>query len=383
MSLQQLFTDIANAIRDRDGTTAPIMASEFAKRIRKLSPPPPPKIYGVEWAGTSTTAWTRTDDAVGFTDPVPAVASGTGSSPFDDIMPWAGMVRVTDAAVGELVTIPKFYYKWTKNGNALKLQIANWEAEGFFTSPAHADRGDGTGEREVVYIGRYHCDADYKSTTGVKPKVSISRADARSGIHGLGANVWQSDYAMRVTIWMLYLVEYANWDSQAKIGTGGLVLSDRNGDTDTMPYHTGATSTAYGATQYRYIEGLWDNVYDWMDGCYYNSNGMYVINTPSEFSDVATGSDIAGGVLIGKPSTGIPSAISVCAISGFEWALYPTASNGSNSTYTTDYWGYDNTKTGLICGGMTNVNKQNGLFQVSHYSLNGSSYLGCRLMKLP
>ena len=31
------------------------------------------------------------DDAAGFADPVSAVNNGTGSSPFDDFLPWAGM----------------------------------------------------------------------------------------------------------------------------------------------------------------------------------------------------------------------------------------------------------------------------------------------------
>src|SRR5699024_525061 len=46
-------------------------------------------IYGVLWDGTSTTALSRTDDAAGFSDPVPAVSNGSGSSPFDDLLPWS------------------------------------------------------------------------------------------------------------------------------------------------------------------------------------------------------------------------------------------------------------------------------------------------------
>ena len=70
------------------------------------------------------------------------------------------MVRVTDVVAGELVAIPKFWYKWTKSGNSLKLQIADKETDGFHVSPAHADRGDGKGERDIVYIGRYHCNTN-------------------------------------------------------------------------------------------------------------------------------------------------------------------------------------------------------------------------------
>ena len=50
-----------------------------------------PNIYGVEWDGTSTTVWSRTDKAAGFTNPVPYVAGQSKyGSPFDNLMPWAG-----------------------------------------------------------------------------------------------------------------------------------------------------------------------------------------------------------------------------------------------------------------------------------------------------
>ena len=35
------------------------------------------QIYGVTWDGSSTTAWSRTDDAAGFVDPVPALSGGS------------------------------------------------------------------------------------------------------------------------------------------------------------------------------------------------------------------------------------------------------------------------------------------------------------------
>lgn len=173
-------------------------------------------IYGVVWDGTSTTVWSRTDEAASFVNPTPYRAGATSyGSPFDNLYPWSGMVRVTDAVAGELVAIPKFWYKWTKSGNSLKLQIADKETDGFHVSPAHADRGDGKGERDIVYIGRYHCNTNnYKSQSGVKPKANITRSTARTSIHNLGSNIWQSDIQMRMTIWMLYLVEFADWNSQ-------------------------------------------------------------------------------------------------------------------------------------------------------------------------
>lgn len=343
-------------------------------------------IYGVVWDGTSTTVWSRTDEAASFVNPTPYRAGATSyGSPFDNLYPWSGMVRVTDAVAGELVAIPKFWYKWTKSGNSLKLQIADKETDGFHVSPAHADRGDGKGERDIVYIGRYHCNTNnYKSQSGVKPKANITRSTARTSIHNLGSNIWQSDIQMRMTIWMLYLVEFADWNSQKTIGKGcgNNSATENMGYTDSMPYHTGTTLASrdsYGlGTQYRYIEGLWDNVYDWGDGCYYNSNGLNIINTPSSFSDNS------GGTAVGVPSSGWPSAFTVATVAGLEWVIYPTASGGSEMTYSADYWYFNASYPCLRFGGYYGQYGDRGLFCVG-YSSASDSYadIGGRLQKLP
>lgn len=343
-------------------------------------------IYGVVWDGTSTTVWSRTDEAASFVNPTPYRAGATNyGSPFDNLYPWSGMVRVTDAVAGELVAIPKFWYKWTKSGNSLKLQIADKETDGFHVSPAHADRGDGKGERDIVYIGRYHCNTNnYKSQSGVKPKANITRSTARTSIHSLGSNIWQSDIQMRMTIWMLYLVEFADWNSQKTIGKGcgNNSATENMGYTDSMPYHTGTTLASrdsYGlGTQYRYIEGLWDNVYDWGDGCYYNSNGLNIINTPSSFSDNS------GGTAVGVPSSGWPSAFTVATVAGLEWVIYPTASGGSDTTYSADVWYFNASNPCLCFGGYYDQSGNRGLFCVdcTSASYSGAS-IGCRLQKLP
>ena len=343
-------------------------------------------IYGVSWDGTSTTLLSRTDDAAGFTNPV-AYMSGISNygSPFDGKLPWSGMTVSEDSAAGKLVAIPKFWYKLTQSGNGLKIQIADAAQDGFSVSPAHMDRGDGKGERDVVYIGRYHCrSSDYKSYGGSAPKNNITRSTARSNIHALGSTVWQSDFLMAFTIWLLYIVEYANWNSQAVIGYGcGNYSGVQNmGYTDSMPYHTGTTASArttYGATtQYRNIEGLWDNCYDWMDGCYYNINGMMVILNPSAFSDNS------GGVLVGKPSTGWPSALSVKTVSGLPPLFIASVSWGSDSTYVPDDWVYNDYYPCLFRGGDYGQDLDRGMFCIYCDGVsNASAVIGCRLQKLP
>ena len=343
-------------------------------------------VYGVVWDGTSTTVWSRTDEAASFVNPTPYRAGATNyGSPFDNLYPWSGMVRVTDAVAGELVAIPKFWYKWTKSGNSLKLQIADKETDGFHVSPAHADRGDDKGERDIVYVGRYHCNTNnYKSQSGVKPKANITRSAARTSIHNLGSNIWQSDIQMRMTIWMLYLVEFADWNSQKTIGKGcgNNSATENMGYTDSMPYHTGTTLASrdsYGiGTQYRYIEGLWDGVYDWGDGCYNNSNGLNIINTPSQFNDTSN------GIAVGVPSSGWPSAFTVATVAGLEWVIYPTASGGSETTYSADYWNFNASSPCLCFGGNYSQYGNLGLFYVGYTSVsNSSANIGCRLQKLP
>lgn len=341
-------------------------------------------IYGVLWDGTSQTAMSRTDNAAAFVDPVPYVAgASTYSSPFDTLMPWAGMERVTDPEAGELVAIPKYWYRWTKSGNSLKLQIADGPAEGFFVSPAHCDRGDGKGERDVVYIGRYHCGSNYKSVTGVLPLANITREAARNGIHALGSTIYQWDWAIVWTARMLYMVEFAEWNSQTAVGygCGNGSSAGSMGYTDSMPYHTGTTQasrTTYGlGTQYRYIEGLWDNVYDWVDGCYYNNNGLNIILNPANFSDTT------GGTAIGVPVGGYPTALGMSEALGNQW-VYPTAAGGSDSTYVPDNWVFYASYPCLRVGGYYGQSLDRGLFYVyCNAASSASSYIGSRLMKLP
>lgn len=355
-------------------------------------------IYGAEWDGTSSPAWTRTDEAENFTDPNPYYSgmSGTPSSPFDNLMPWSGMTIVEDADAGTLVRIPKFWFKWTLDGDKMKLQIADGEVDGFSVSPAHMDRGDGQGERDIVYIGRYHVDSQYKSTTNVVPVVSVGLSTARSGIHNIGSEYWTMDFAMYWTIAMLYIVEFANWNTQEKIGYGGLkagLTEKKNGGTDAMPYHTGTaeqTRDTYGYVQYRNIENLWGLFQDFIDGVFHKSDSYdtYCILNPNDFSDVEN------GIFIGRLPQGDTQ---VClkgfmqpSVQGFEWALLPAGhvNDQTFSTYVCDYtYAFSGTK--FKFGSDTsnaNYNSQSvGLFKISAGSSGESASGTCsaRTMRLP
>ena len=381
-----------NSVGDTTGTaTIKVKVAESANYLAPADKDVPVKaqfvtIYGVEWDWTSSgpTKGTRTDAAAGFSDPNPAVNNGTGSSPFDSLMPWAGMVKETRTG-GVMVKEPKYWFKWTKTGKKLKLQIADGPVDGFHVDPVNMDKGDGLGELDFSYIGRYHCaSGTYKSETNKAQQVSITRSAARTSIHNLGANIWQMDFAQMWYVGMLYLVEFADWNGQKTIGYGCSAAGSKenNGKTDAMQYHTGTTAanrTTYGYTQYRNIEGWWDNVYDWMDGCYYNSNGLNVILNPSKFSDNAN------GTLIGSmPSSGYPNDMAVPTQSGFEWALRPATTGGSDSTYVPDSWYFSGGGPCLHHGGVYSRGQGHGPFYVICVSAsNAGTSIGCRLQERP
>ena len=343
-------------------------------------------IYGVEWDwGTgNSTSGTRTDDSALFADPNPAVNNGSGSSPFDNLYPWSEMVKETRTG-GVMVKEPKYWFKWTKTGKKLKLQIADGPVEGFHVDPVNMDRGDGLGELDFSYIGRYHCaSGTYKSETNKAQQVSITRSTARTQIHNLGSNIWQMDFAQMWYVGMLFLVEFADWNGQTAIGYGcsRYNYNENNGRTDSMQYHTGTTAanrTTYGFTQYRSIEGWWDNVSDWMDGCYYNRNGLNIIKNPAQFSDSAN------GVLVGKPtSSGYPSDFAIPTQDGMEWALYPSAFNGSQTTYVPDSWYFSGSSPCLYHGGSYSQSQVRGPFCINYYAASSSgSGVGCRLQERP
>jgi hypothetical protein len=347
----------------------------------------PVAVYGVAWDGSSSTSMTRTGDAAGFSDPVPALNGGSGSSPFDSCYPWSEIERVTIDG-NELVKIPKFWYKITKTGNTMKFEIADSAKDGFLVSPAHADRGDGKGERDYVYIARYKCSSsNWKSVSGASPKVNVTRSEMRTGITGLGAGYYMQDFAMFWTTRLLYIVEYADWNSQAKIGYGGGNNSSvqNTGASDGMSYHTGtmqSSRTTYGVgVQYRYIEDPWGNVYEWCDGIRFSSTTVYAYKKPSEYSDST------GGTSVGtRPSSNnYISKWNVPSATGYEWALYPSEVSGSDSTYVADYCNYNSSGVVLFVGGDYNQYQSYGLFYLSgNY---GATYkygsFGGRLQYLP
>lgn len=347
--------------------------------------------YGVEWDySQSATKLTRLGLASGFSDPAPATSlTAQGSSPFDNVMPWAGMKRynVIDGEISyseddagfsmseydTVVYIPPFYYAAYKDETNSKWRwaISPTEKEGFALHP-------GSGR----YIGRYHTSGDSTavySKSGVQPLVSTTRPDFRTYSHNKGSNWWMIDIATWSALQLLFMVEFADLNSQNKLGNGYSSSSQALGSTDTAVYHTynGGNTT----NQYRWIEQPWGRVYDWVDGFMASARACYLGTDNSTFADATSSLKKADVTL---PSSGWITGLGYS--NKFPWAILPdTASNGSSSTFVPDYVNSDSGTNALFVGGYYYSGGYYGLFYFNAYNSASStySYLGSRLLYIP
>ena len=276
-----------------------------------------------------------------------------------------------------MVYIPEFYYKVINDSSSSKryFYIANKVTTGFEKHP-------GSGR----YVGRYNTISGNYSRTGNGPIVNITRSGARNGARGKG-NKWALyDYASWCAVWLLYIVEYANWDSQKKIGRGWVnshSSSIASGGTDSMTYHTGRASGSDGSTavQYRHIENPWGNVYEWIDGINFSNGTVYVCTDISKYADNTS----TNYTNIGTKAQSDRYISATGYSSTSPWSFYPTSTSGSETTYIPDYTYFHSGWRVLCVGGKWDYGSYAGLFyfDVSDGSSDSYSSIGARLLFVP
>lgn len=367
--------------------------------------------YGVQWAfNNSSPALTRLGAAASFAAPSPAVGTGAGSSPFDACLPWSGIKEcnivsgVVTAYTGDanfsratadvMVEIPKFWYKCENDaaGSLRRWWIADGPADGFAVHPAFIRGGV---EKDHIYVGRYATSGAANtqvSKSGVAHLVNITRAafrgsSATTGAKQKGTGWSQWDIATWNAIQMLYLVEFADFNAQAKIGRGycdGNSAQLNAGGTDGMSYHTGRPAGTDGKTavQYRSIENLWGNVWQFVDGYNINNAVHYFCTEQGNFAD-----DTAANYTQMGYNTTTTSGAYISAL-GFDannpWLQAPTAAAGADNTYITDMYWYNTGWRVLFVGGYWYYASHCGVFCCSAYSASSLAHatLGSRLLKI-
>ena len=198
------------------------------------------KNYGIKRLITDNTlpTWTRIADAEGLT--ANATKNGTKvANDFDNLYPWSHIRKCNvDAATGQvlayygetgfqadgsngevMVKIPEFWWKRERLpdefGNVYEyIYIADYARAGYKKS-------------EEFFVGAYMISTETTpeetivahSRSGVVPKYNTTKANFRTYAKALGDGWQLMDYHYFL-LQMLYLVEYAHYNSQSMIGNG-------------------------------------------------------------------------------------------------------------------------------------------------------------------
>ena len=276
-------------------------------------------IYGIKRDTNSTsTAWERIEDSIGLEanavlpESSTTVANTTVKNDFDNIYPWseiksynynANTRKVTawygdsnfkfDGSNGELLTyIPGFYYKREVVNGVEYQYISKYEQEGYsYSEPFSVGRykisrasslsntsSNNDGKIELMAApggNRDISDFDINtenisSRSGAKPLTYKQIGYFREYASKLGSDFSIMDYHWYV-LQMLYLVEYADYDSQTKLGFGvtydssnlGAIL----GGTDELGMQSGClVNDGKHSMIYRGIEDIYGNTADFLDG---------------------------------------------------------------------------------------------------------------------
>lgn len=366
-------------------------------------------VFGVSWdssqPSTALTRLTKANDPNKLvtvditTEPVPAVGTGSGSSPFDKYMPWMEMEEYNiEAETGMrtkkgnsnftrtqptkpvLVKIPEFYYKVEKSGTIFRYYVADGPVDEFHLHP-------GSG----CYVARYEAIGSNNSSLGsflgsysstLAPSTRQTRYTYRTRARNMASGFQLYDFAAWCAVGLLYLVEFADWDSQKKMGQGIVNDADshKTGETNSMVYHTGRAAGTDGKTavQYRGIENPWGNVLEFVDGINFKNYAPYICTDPTKYADDITTNYTITGVSLG--GNGWTKGLGLST--NFPWAYLPNEVGGSGSTFIPDY--VTHLSQGwqvLVVGGYYSDGSYAGLFRFgSNYtSLESNSTIGARL----
>ena len=314
---------------------------------------------------------------------------------------------VEDGSNGQvMVKIPKFYYKVTPDENGgldgVNIRKCTWEISdtpdtGFALHPAFYDANgneidyflygafDGVGQRDSTYGTSYNTSADKLSSvagSSYLPTNSLTRATARTMATNRGTGWYSAGVKQTMAVLMLFVVEHG-FNSQIAVGQGVVSASAATyaGQT-TGNITSGTQDNKTTPVNWRGIENLWGNIWDWIDGL--NVNGMvpYFCNTYTFVDDTSTGYT---QIAFSLPSSNYITAFGYDSTN--DWVLLPSESSstakptGPIGDYVFSYSGW---RVALLGGRWSDVSDAGAFFWICHFnSSDANVYLGARLMFIP
>ena len=322
--------------------------------------------YGVEWNPT-TDVYTRTGFAVGTANSTSYAgaiqtqmkrcvlnANGTVAyylHPTNSTLKADSTAATIDGSAGNvMVEIPKFYYKYENVAGVHKWSISPIAGAGFTLHPAFMRGGT---ERNFRYYPAYegwYNGSKLVSGSGKVPTVSQTRATFRSYAAANGTGWSLIDWNILIAVQLLFLTEYATFDTQAMLGNG----NDTGGDyTMTTGGSNGIGNGSSPATNddtwmsYRGIENWYASMWKFIDGVNVQEHLYYVNNKPATFADdIFTGDYVSTGIT-SSTTSGYVSNL-VASSKGF----VASEATGSSSTKVPDYF-YQSTGNRIVVFGGT------------------------------
>ena len=317
-------------------------------------------IYGVKRLRSSiATTWERTDEGKGLT--ANATHDGTEvQNDFDNLSPWKDIISFnydsaqqlatayygdpeftfspSDTNVNVFTKIPRFWYKrYIDEEDYEHIQIADYAAEGFLESKEFA-------------VARYSYEGSTttpRSCSGLAPLVSTTGQSYQTGAKSLGNNVCLFDWRALGVIQFLYLVEYADNNSQEILGKGisnsGSVSN--SGQLDSLGMKSGCLNNdASHSVMYRGIEDIFGNVYQLIDGVNINNHQAYVCIDSTKYEFEKYNGDYVQVGYANNSSTGYISKLGYDE--NYPLLMLPIECSGVNSS--TGFTDYYNQTTGKM-----------------------------------
>lgn len=316
-----------------------------------------------------------------------AITKGEG----DNIRTYAAKTKVQ-----VMVEQPKFYYKVVplelekiQGGKGFHMRKARYYVSdtmkaGFKLHPAFIKDGK---EKNFIYLSAYEgCTYDtsasaYKlndaqdvdwtddvlaSIANAKPTSGLTQSSAtRNGFRTIAAKRglgWSQETVQAATATeLLFLIEYASFDMQSKIGAGVTTKTD-DGATS-MTEITGATTTlgnksgqvintnGYSVVAYRGEENPFGNIWKWIDGInVYNKNEGSVYIADHGFKDDTNAAPYSDAGITICGSNGYVSAFAYNE--DFDWLFIASEVLGNSSLPVGDYFWQNKAYNGYTVAGL-------------------------------
>lgn len=248
-----------------------------------------------------------------------------------------------------MVKIPKFYYKVTPDENGgldgVNIRKCTWEISnqaqaGFTLHPAFYDASgneidyflygafDGVGQNsQGTYGTAYNTTSDKLSSvagSSYLPTNSMTRATARTMATNRGTGWYSAGVKQTMAVLMLFAVEYG-FNSQIAVGQGVVSVSAATYAGQTTGNITSGTQDDNTTpVNWRGIENLWGNIFDWIDGLNINDRVPYFCNTYTFVDNTSTNYT--------QISFSLPSSYYITAFgydSTNDWVLLPSESSST------------------------------------------------------